>query len=165
MFKTRDEESDFWMRGKAVAMKEAIADAYTKSGGSWKNIMSFGDSDFERFALKKVGADHMSDMSARAQGHLINEGDTAVFLTSDGHLKRLRTKTVKMLEDPSVDMMIAEITLLCEWLPHIIVKDFGIDIEIADADDDVGINKIHHALTGRNDNLTWLALAGLDSDG
>jgi len=39
------------MQAKAEAMREEIEEFYSKSKSSWKNILSFGDSDFERVAL------------------------------------------------------------------------------------------------------------------
>jgi hypothetical protein len=144
MFKTSQEERDFWMRGKAVAMKGAIETFYAKSNGSWKNLISLGDSNFERLALQKVGADYVETVPQAAN--------------------QLKVKTFKMLEDPSLDMMVAEIALLSTWLPDIVRRDGALDLQIAEADDNDGINAMNHFLTGRHDELTWLALAGLDAD-
>jgi len=159
-FKTSDQEADFWMRAKQAAMEREITEMYTSSGSSWKNIISIGDSDFERVALLATAESHVSTASASAQ--VIESGLTSEFVTKAGHIQRLRAKTVKMLEDPSLEELIAQQTLLTSWLPHLINRDFGLDITFQNSEDDEQLNEMNRFVTGEDAELSWLSLAGVD---
>merc|ERR1712039_216170 len=68
---------------------------------------------------------------------------TSATISKDGHLKRLRTKTVKMLGEPTVEELTAQLVLLTMWLPYMVRKDGGFDVEIEGTDDDARLNEMH----------------------
>jgi len=158
-FKSGEQEADYWMRVKAAAMETEIKDFYSASSASWKNCVSLGDSEFERAALVKTTSDYMAQESE--DGEVVSTGITAEAVSKDGHLKRLRTKTVKMLDEPSVEELIAQITVLTSWLPFICAQDEGLDVELVSSEDDIELNDLNKSITGRDENLSWLRLAGV----
>jgi len=159
-FKSSDQEGDFWSKAKAEAMREQIQLHYAKEGASWKNLLSFGDSDFERIGLISTAEGYVRGEKARAK--IIESGLTAELIKS-GHRIRLRTKTVKMLDEPALEEMIAQMSLLHAWLPHLVKRDEGIDLELDDSSDDTRLNDLNMEVTGESrEQLTWRRLAGLD---
>lgn len=159
-FKSSNEQVDFYSRVKAAAMIEEFQNLCEENKGSWKNIISIGDSNIERGAIVRVAENYVRKMAL--EGTVKMTGLTSEWVSKDGHLQRLRTKAVKMLDDPSCDELIAQMTLLSSWLTDIIDKDAGFDIELRDSEDDEKLNESHTFMTGRSENLSWLELAGLD---
>lgn len=160
VFKASEQEADFWMQAKASAMLGEIEKVYT-SGRSWKNLLSFGDSDFERVALITAAEGYV--LQEKQNAHLVEAGLTTEIISKDGHRKRIRAKTVKMLEEPALEEMIAQMSLLHSWLPHLIKRDAGIDVVLEDSDNDATLNELNLTVTGkRRDTLTWRELAGLE---
>mmetsp|Transcript_107506 Transcript_107506/g.298958 ORF Transcript_107506/g.298958 Transcript_107506/m.298958 type:complete len:160 (-) Transcript_107506:148-627(-) len=86
-------------------------------------------------------------------------GSTPQGVSKDGHLRRLRLKTVKMLDKPSIVELTAELVLLRSWLPYLVRRDSGIDVEIEDPDDDQQLAELHRQVTGISDpTLSWRRL-------
>merc|ERR1719410_2052559 len=77
---------------------------------SWKNIISIGDSIFERDAVRRV---------------VVNRADQK---------KKCRTKTAKLLDEPEVDELIAQVRVIHDALCLMVQPDGNLDIEI-DEDD------------------------------
>eukprot|EP00927_Polykrikos_kofoidii_P026514 TRINITY_DN2358_c0_g1_i2.p1 TRINITY_DN2358_c0_g1~~TRINITY_DN2358_c0_g1_i2.p1 ORF type:complete len:574 (+),score=114.14 TRINITY_DN2358_c0_g1_i2:40-1722(+) len=159
-FQSSDDVSKFWTKAKAKAISAALSENYGSYGASWKNIISFGDSDFERYALIAAGEDYMrKELEA---GEVVSTGSTACGVSKGGHLKKLRTKTVKMLAEPTVHELIAEATLLGMWMKCIVKKEHGFDLEIENSDDDERLSELHEFMTGdENCELSWPVLAGM----
>mmetsp|Transcript_12551 Transcript_12551/g.34715 ORF Transcript_12551/g.34715 Transcript_12551/m.34715 type:complete len:533 (-) Transcript_12551:270-1868(-) len=160
-FKASEEVEQFWIRVKAEAISKELEDFYKRQQASWKNIISFGDSNFERYGTQAAGKDYMRKETEG--GMVFTTGSTAEGISKDGHLRKLRTKTLKMLSDPTVEEMTAEMTLLTRWLPHMVRQDTGFDIEIDNTDDDDKLQALHKHITGEDARLSWMELAGLTS--
>merc|ERR1712060_1004329 len=103
--------------------------------------------DFERAALFATADEYVRKEGEG--GHITESGLTSELITKDGHLKRLRAKTVKMLDEPSCEEMTAQIKLLTSWLPFIVKKDEGMDLELADSTDDETLNELNLEITGK----------------
>jgi hypothetical protein len=159
-FLSSDEVCAFWTRVKARAIASELEDFHTQNDASWKNVISVGDSDFERYGTITAGEDYMRrEMDG---GTLRVAGSTAEGVSKDGHLKRLRMKTVKLLGEPTVEELTAELTLLKRWLPYVVRRDSGFDIEIDCSDDDARLNELDNMITGEEDAaLSWHELAGM----
>uniref|UniRef100_A0A7S4SJG6 Uncharacterized protein n=1 Tax=Alexandrium monilatum TaxID=311494 RepID=A0A7S4SJG6_9DINO len=96
---------------KARAMKAAVSDFYSRyPEQSWKNVVSIGDAFFERDAIEEV-----------VQSRPMRE--------------RCRTKTVKLLEAPTIAGMVVQISLIENWLAKIVQMDGDIAIDL-DADEE-----------------------------
>eukprot|EP00927_Polykrikos_kofoidii_P026519 TRINITY_DN2358_c0_g1_i7.p1 TRINITY_DN2358_c0_g1~~TRINITY_DN2358_c0_g1_i7.p1 ORF type:complete len:574 (+),score=130.56 TRINITY_DN2358_c0_g1_i7:40-1722(+) len=159
-FQSSDDVSKFWTNAKAKAISMALSENYDNYGASWKNIISFGDSDFERYGTIAAGKEYMQ--KELKSGEVISTGATASGISKDGHLKKLRTKTVKMLAEPTVHELIAEATLLGLWMKCIVKKEDGFDLEIENSDDDDMLLELHEFITGEEDcELSWPTLAGM----
>lgn len=87
---------------------------------SWKNVLSIGDSDVERLALQDV-------IFRRVQ------------TDGNGNWQECRCKTLKLLEEPSVEQLTGQLESLATWLGFIARYDGDVDIDIGEALDDLDL--------------------------
>jgi len=152
----------FWTRVKGDAISKELDEFHKKIDVSWKNVISLGDSDFERYGTMAASQDYMR---REMEGGSVTSqpAHTEGGVSKDGHLMRLRVKTVKMLDKPTVLELTAELNLLRLWLPHIVRRDSGFDLEIEGTDDDRVLASLHKQVTGEEDkSLSWHDLAGMN---
>mmetsp|Transcript_62525 Transcript_62525/g.173292 ORF Transcript_62525/g.173292 Transcript_62525/m.173292 type:complete len:263 (+) Transcript_62525:1507-2295(+) len=165
-FKSSEESKKFWTQVKGEAIARELDEFHRRNNTSWKNIISLGDSDFERYGTISAGEDYMRREMAGSK--VLRTGvtpdgytHTSEGVSTDGHLKRLRTKTVKLLGEPTIEELTAELTLLKSWLPHMVQKDGGFDIELDCTDDNERLRDLNRQVTGADEELTWEELAGM----
>lgn len=92
---------------KEVAFEQEIGNFYSRyARQSWKNVVSIGDSVFERDATQEV------------------------VLRRPTMKKACRAKTVKMFDDPSIEELVAQVRLLGELLVALVQYDGDLNIEI-----------------------------------
>jgi len=92
---------------KELAFEQEITGFYSRySHQSWKNIVSIGDSVFERDATQQVVMQRPSTKKA------------------------CRAKTVKMFDDPTIEELIAQVRLLGDLLGALVQYDGDLNIEI-----------------------------------
>jgi hypothetical protein len=97
---------------KERAMKDFITKFYSQYlHQSWKNIVSIGDQFCEHDALRVVSAARPS------MG------------------KKCRVKTVKLLEEPTLDNLIAETQVINQWLFGLIQHDGDLSADLTNDDD------------------------------
>jgi hypothetical protein len=157
-FRTAHEETDFWMNAKRRAMEDTLRKQYDANDRTWKNIISIGDSSIEQVGLVTCGEEYMKQETAHAGTHVLSRGRTAEFITDQGHHKKLRVKTVKMIDRPTCDELLVQLYLLNSWLPNIINLDEGLDVVIPGADDNDGLNELHTRFTGEVRHFDWMSL-------
>jgi len=93
---------------KARAMKEALSNFYSRyPNQSWKNVVSIGDAFFEHDAIRQVTA-----------GRPCAE-------------KPCRTKTIKMLEGPTIECLVVQLAFVKSWLGRVVELDKGLDIDLS----------------------------------
>lgn len=99
---------------KQRAMAKALKKLYGKDLAGWRNVISVGDSRIEKDAMKELL--WSIDMP-------------------DENIQPPCCKTVKLMEEPSVAQLGAELVLLSLWLPHMVhhIEDF--DIIMDDSED------------------------------
>lgn len=98
-------------RWKEVAFDKEINDFYSRyEHQSWKNVISVGDSIFERDAVRRV------------------------VLQRRNAKKKCRTKTLKLFDDPDIEELIAQVKVVYDVLNVMVQYDGDLDIEI-DEDD------------------------------
>eukprot|EP00928_Gymnodinium_smaydae_P082114 TRINITY_DN65526_c0_g1_i1.p1 TRINITY_DN65526_c0_g1~~TRINITY_DN65526_c0_g1_i1.p1 ORF type:complete len:412 (+),score=50.13 TRINITY_DN65526_c0_g1_i1:88-1323(+) len=89
-----------------IAKRNAMAKAFTKIGRSHEykcaNVISVGDSIVEREASKEL-------------------------MWSYGHSENL-CKTVKLIDDPSLDLLTMQLQILSSWLPQLVKYEDDLDI-------------------------------------
>jgi hypothetical protein len=109
---------------KERAMKDNISRFYSQYlHQSWKNIVSIGDQICEHNALRIVSL-------ARPTGK-----------------KKCRTKTVKLIEEPSIENLIAENQVIIQWLNGLVQYDGELNVDLTN-DDDVLLD-LHDLLASR----------------
>jgi len=159
-----DNMKSFWANVKGHAIYKELDKFYAARDASWKNVISIGDSDFERRGMQSASIDYV-----RSNMHT-HELDTTKWTfdmtDSNGHLTKLRVKTLKLLDNPTVEEIIAEGHILSEWLPHIIERDAGYDRELVNADDDEELAQMHSELASESppSHFKWMVLSGLLTD-
>jgi hypothetical protein len=111
---------------KQRAMKRALrkldnrlnAEAHTSL--CWHSALSIGDSEAERLALQDVLLDETMDRR--------------------GTFSDCACKTVKLLESPCLELLIAELQIVAAWLGRLMSQDGALDIsfeELADGDQEL----------------------------
>ncbi|CAJ1377531.1 unnamed protein product [Effrenium voratum] len=105
-----DEEIErFWSTVKGRAIARECSKFYSQyEGQSWKNVISIGDSDFERLGTQHAMEDYMRQTGIDGDGKLVEV---------NGHLYKVRTKTFKMVDEPTVEELTVEVSMLKAWLP------------------------------------------------
>jgi len=146
------------MKGKAISREvEAFYSQY--EGQSWKNIISIGDSDFERLGTMMMTQEYM-----RRRGLLKGATDEKTFEVTvasneafarnsgtvdvNGHVYKVRTKTFKMLDCPTIGELKDEISLVNRWLPKMVDLDDGFDADLSALDDPKLVLQIEAVLSG-----------------
>jgi len=105
-----EERGCFLTLTKARAMKAAVSDFYSRyTNQSWKNIISIGDALFEHDAIRQVVRDRPPEEAE----------------------KKCRTKTVKLLEGPTIAGIVVQLSIIESWLPKIVQLDQDIDIDLS----------------------------------
>jgi len=98
-------------RWKEVAFEQEINGFYSRySHQSWKNVISIGDSIFERDALRRV---------------ILQRPQTR---------KKCRTKTLKLFDDPEIEELVAQVRVVHDVLGMMVQYDGELDIEIDEED-------------------------------
>jgi hypothetical protein len=184
----------FWAETKGKAISKALSGFYSQyEGQSWKNIISLGDSHFERYGTMAATMQYAaaqglvektasppeirSGPSVGSKGSTGSTGSRSLPLSScsvgstgstlsvsdvrryesegrrmswegivGGQEIKVRTKTFKMLDEPTVEEFIAELSLLHRWLPLMVELDDGLDVDLSSLDSEAEIGKIESAL-------------------
>jgi len=128
-----------WARVKGRAIAKLCQEFYSQyAGQSWKNIISIGDSDFERLGTRQATQDYM-----RLNG--IKRSRT---VEVKGHVYKVRTKTFKMLDQPTVEELAVELALVQKWLPLMTGLDNSFDVNLSDLEDPALLYRIERTLQG-----------------
>jgi hypothetical protein len=127
-------DSDVEVRIWTEAKEKAVLDRLLIDSADWSHLLSIGDSEFERMGVRKAATQLKSECV---------------------------TKTLKLLEDPSIEELTAELRMLQVWLPCLVARMGDFDSEI-DVPEDANLQALHLEITGESDEtLSWEVLAGL----
>jgi len=128
-----------WAQVKGRAIAKQLQEFYSQyAGQSWKNIISIGDSDFERLGTQQATQDYMKQTG-------ISRAKTVEL---KGHVYKVRTKTFKMLDQPTVEELAVELALLQKWLNLMIRLDNSFDVNLSDLEDPAVLRRIERTLNG-----------------
>jgi len=98
-------------RWKELAFEQEITGFYSRySQQSWNNVISIGDSIFERDAVRRV---------------VVNRPSAK---------KKCRTKTAKLLDEPEIDELVSQVRVIHDALGLMVQYDGNLDIEIDEED-------------------------------
>jgi len=136
-----DEEIErFWSAVKGKAIARECRQFYSQyEGQSWKNVISIGDSDFERLGTQSAMEDYMKERGIEQDGQLVDV---------NGHMYKVRTKTFKMVDEPTIEELTVEVEMLKAWLPLMVKLDSSFDVNLNNADDPEVLQSIEKTLKG-----------------
>jgi len=137
----KKQHSDFptshwaWVKGKAISQEmDRFYSQY--KGQTWKNVISIGDSDFERYGTlgatsayvqKHFGRNFTTEGEAYIQGwqRFDNDADWREGLEGvhEGHIFKVRTKVLKLKDAPAPSDLAREVAQLSRWFPSIVFFD------------------------------------------
>eukprot|EP00746_Dinoflagellata_sp_MGD_P147333 gnl/MRDRNA2_/MRDRNA2_79696_c0_seq1.p1 gnl/MRDRNA2_/MRDRNA2_79696_c0~~gnl/MRDRNA2_/MRDRNA2_79696_c0_seq1.p1 ORF type:complete len:342 (+),score=64.05 gnl/MRDRNA2_/MRDRNA2_79696_c0_seq1:92-1117(+) len=124
-----------WVKGRAI--QQELDRFYSQyESQTWKNVISIGDSNFEKYGTlgaatahiqKRLGHSESSDHEAYVQGweRFDNDPDWTESLEGvhEGHIFKVRAKLIKMIEDPSPADLAKQLSLLLDVFPSIAFLD------------------------------------------
>jgi len=121
---------------KGLAMSKGLDKFYSQyENQTWKNILSIGDSDFERYGLYTAA-------SAHARGQPLGDDTDGLIVTfipeengvwqgeKSGHHVKIRTKCLKFMKDPTIGDIIGQLSKVRKWLSSMIKLDSGFELSM-----------------------------------
>jgi hypothetical protein len=119
-----------WTKAKELA----LLDFLQRSHVNWTDVVSIGDSEFERLGVQEA----VKNLNLSC-----------------------RTKTLKLMDDPTVEELSAQLIMVRHWMQSLIERLDDFDNSI-DAPEDEDLWALHEEITGEADeSLSWLYLTGL----
>jgi len=157
-FRSSEEMVKFWTRVKGAAISRELHKFHEKAQSSWKNILSFGDSEFERHATIAAGADYVENEMQRGR-----EIVPSTATTHEASLVQrvIRVKTMKMLDDPTIEELMAQLSLLTIWLPCLVRRDGDINAEFPNSEDDHALTQLNALITEEYTRISWSQFEGM----
>merc|ERR1719171_570020 len=119
------------VKGKAIGKE--IGMFYSQyAGQSWKNIISIGDSDFERLGTQAATGEYLEQAAKGDRKALrsVKKGAHTVEMVVGDHVYKVRTKTFKIVDQPTVEELVVEVHLMKKWIALMVKLDSGFDINI-----------------------------------
>lgn len=124
-----------WVKGRAIAQElDRFYSQY--EGQTWKNVISIGDSVFEQYGTLGAASAHVEnkirhsntaegDAFAQAWQRFDNNPDWSEALEGvhNGRIFKVRTKTVKMMDNPSPCDLAEQLTLILDCFPDLVCLD------------------------------------------
>merc|ERR1712146_361345 len=105
-----------YTEGKRRVMSKQVGKRFTDAHSSW-NIISLGDGDYERDALMEI---RTIEQNRRRRGGKVN----------------IMIKTIKMLDEPTIEELQAQLQILHSWLPKVVKYQDNLDISM-ESDDEI----------------------------
>lgn len=126
-----DEEFYGLLKGHAIA--EEVKKFYSQyQGQTWKNILSIGDSRFERHGLLAATTAYMQRCNMNAVGGtplLPTQQEAWRKVESDGHVVHVRVKCCKLVDSPDIDELDIQLDMVTKWLALMVGLDEGFDLD------------------------------------
>lgn len=135
------------VKGKAIAKElERFYSQY--KGQTWKNVISIGDSNFERYGTLGAASAHVQNKIHRSRSadeafvkgwqSFDNDPDWGETLEGvhEGRIFKVRTKVVKMKDEPSPCDVAEQLTLLTDCLPELVCLDRCLNHEFKEVNEE-----------------------------
>jgi hypothetical protein len=101
---------------KECAFRGELHKFYSRyANQSWKNVISVGDQVCEHAACKKIVSQRPAETRKR----------------------KCRVKTVKLLEDPTIEDLVAQLHVVQQWFRGIVAYDGNLDVDLGEDDDTI----------------------------
>lgn len=150
-FKSNEDLERYWGMVKGQAIADEVGRFYTQyEGQSWKNILSVGDSCFERYGLLAASTAYM-------QGTRLQHGENLVWSPSEegcwekvinGHVRKLRAKCCKLVDSPALNELTLELDMVNRWLSGMISLDEGFDLDLEALESEEHVAKVESVIRG-----------------
>jgi len=127
---------NYWGCIKGQAIKEAVEKFYSRyEGQSWKNILSIGDSNFERYGLLAASWAYMLkrsslDLQSKEREALSPAEESFWEWYDNGRLLKIRVKCCKLVAHPVPEELVVQLDLLVHWLQGMVHLDSGFDLDL-----------------------------------
>jgi len=156
-FKNSEEVERFWGLAKGRAISDELDKFYSQyEGQSWKNVLSIGDSSFERYGLLAATSAYMQGGKLEDTSAVWNPSQEGCWQKdTDGKVMKLRAKCCKLLDDPDVEELSLQLDMVLNWLPHMVSLDTGFDLDMEAMEEASHVETIEAVLRG---NLPLSAL-------
>jgi len=126
-----DEEYYGLLKGQAISSE--IDRFYSQyEGQTWKNILSIGDSRFERYGLLAASTAYMKQKHITAiddEPYDPLQPDAWKKVNTDGHVVHVRVKCCKLVDGPDIEELDIELDMITKWLQLMVNLDEGFDLD------------------------------------
>lgn len=151
-FQSSAEVERYWglVKGQAIA-KEAERFYSQYAGQSWKNILSIGDSCFERYGLLAATSAYMQGemLDKMPSSHIWNPAQSGCWEKSlEGHVLKMRAKCCKFVDSPDVEELAMQLELMSRWLNSMIMLDSGFDLDLEVLETEHEVANVEDVLRG-----------------
>ncbi|CAJ1365987.1 unnamed protein product [Effrenium voratum] len=89
------------------------SEAICQLQGTWRSVVSIGDSDFERLGTRMAA----QELKKRQDG------------------QHVTTKTLKTMEKPTTEELTTQLRQITTWLPNIVLAPGDLDVQLLDVED------------------------------
>lgn len=128
-----DSQEEYYGLLKGHAISEEVSRFYSQyEGQTWKNVLSIGDSRFERYGLLAASTAYMQRSplnSVGAQPIMPGQQDAWKKVTSDGHVVHMRVKCCKLVDGPDIEELGIELDMIAKWLGLMVGLNEGFDLD------------------------------------
>lgn len=127
-------DEEFWGLLKGRAISEEVAKFYSRyEGQTWKNVLSIGDSRFERYGLLAATTAYMQSQDLNdwnRQPYSPTQQNVWEKVNEDAKVVHLRAKCVKLVDRPDVEELTIELNMVSRWLMSMVRLDEGFDLDL-----------------------------------
>eukprot|EP00450_Noctiluca_scintillans_P026981 CAMPEP_0194517450 /NCGR_PEP_ID=MMETSP0253-20130528/50622_1 /TAXON_ID=2966 /ORGANISM="Noctiluca scintillans" /LENGTH=360 /DNA_ID=CAMNT_0039361413 /DNA_START=62 /DNA_END=1141 /DNA_ORIENTATION=- len=120
-----------WSHVKGLAISEEIDRCYSSyPGQSWKNVLSVGDSNFERLGLLAATGAYVGGgrICIGSSGPPLVRQAGTLHAVQNGHYLKVRAKCLKLLDRPSAEELELQLDMVSQWLDPMLKLDDGFDL-------------------------------------
>jgi len=119
------------LKGRAIA--EEIDRFYSQyEGQTWKNVLSIGDSRFERYGVLAASTAYMQQrrISTLLDRPFQPAQRNAWQKVEDDKVVHLRVKVCKLVDNPDMDELAIELEMISKWLNLMVSLNEGFDLDL-----------------------------------
>lgn len=126
-------EEEFYglLKGRAIAQE--IDRFYSQyEGQTWKNILSIGDSRFERYGVLAASTAYLQRRRLSSwddQPFSPGQQDAWQKVEADGHVVKVRAKVCKLVDQPDIEELDIELDMISKWLALMVNINEGFDLD------------------------------------
>lgn len=139
----------YWGLVKGAAIADEASRFYSQyEGQSWKNILSIGDSCFERYGLLAASSAYMQGKMLANSSVWSPSQEGCWEIVQGGHVKKLRAKCCKLVDQPEPAELSLELEMVERWLENMVCLDHGFDLDLEALDSEDQVQVIESVLRG-----------------